>query len=366
VLENNFYRLSFDLPSGALTQLVVKADEWQVLAGPANVIAREPDQGDFWELYKNLDGFQNVVMSRPIGRPEPGVAQFSNEPSGTNGSTRRGPVFSEYRVKHSFGAGTFATTVRLYAGLPRIDFMTELQNNDSFVRYRLLVPTAITNGRNVQEIPFGAIERPTAQEFPAQNWIDYSDGEKGIALLNRGLPGNNVADGTLLLSLLRSTRIRSYGVGGGYERQSSDSGLELGQERTFHYALLPHTGDWRDARVARAGWEFNNPLLVRKAAPHAGPLPNRWGLLEVSAPNVVLSALKPGRDGTTILRLYEAEGKSTPEANIQWHAKIISAHEVNLMEDPLRKLKVSHDTLHFGLHPFEIKTFSVRLHRVPR
>src|SRR5260221_4858196 len=36
-----------------------------------------------------------------------------------------------------------------------------------------------SNGRNFQEIPFGSIERPTAQEFPAQNWIDYGDGQHG-------------------------------------------------------------------------------------------------------------------------------------------------------------------------------------------
>jgi hypothetical protein len=33
------------------------------------------------------------------------------------------------------------------------------------------------------------------------------------------------------------------------------------------------------------------------------------------------------------------------------------------MEDPLRKVKVAGDTLPFDLHPFEIKTFSVKLRR---
>src|SRR5207253_10394475 len=114
--------------------------------------------------------------------------------------------------------------------------------------------------------PFGAIERPLSQEFPAQNWIDYSDGRNGVALLNRGLPGNNTSDGTLMLSLMRSTRIQAYGIGGGFEGQSSDSGLELGKELTFRYSLLPHTGDWRSAILPACGLEFNNPLLVRNTA----------------------------------------------------------------------------------------------------
>jgi alpha-mannosidase len=368
VLENEFYTLRFDTASGALTNLIVKAGDWELLAGPANVVAREQDNGDFWELYKNLDGFQNVIVTRPLGVPEPGKAQFSNEPA-TNRpppSVRHGPVFSEFQVGHPFGSGRFATTVRLYAGIPRIDFETKILNHDRFVRYRVLFPTAIPRGRNIHEIPFGAIERPQAQEFPAQNWIDYGDGHRGVALLNRGLPGNNVANGTLMLSLLRSTRIQSYGVGGGFENQSSDSGLELGKELTFHYALAPHAGDWRDAGAFRSGLEFNTPLLVRKAAPHAGSLPKRWGLLEISRPNVVLSALKPGKAGTTIVRVYEAAGEAASDVAITLRAKVISVHEANLMEDSGKKLKVANDTFRFSLHPFEIKTFQLNLQQASK
>src|SRR5262249_52075536 len=156
---------------------------------------------------------------------------------------------------------------------------------------------------------FGAIERPMSQEFPAQNWIDYSDSSHGLTLLNQGLPGNNVSEGTLMLSLLRSSRIQSYGIGGGFEGQGSDSGLELGQERLFHYALVPHTGDWKSSGAFRAGLEFNNPLIICKSTSHAGQLPSRWGLLELSPSNVILSALKSAKDGATIFRIYEAEGK---------------------------------------------------------
>ena len=160
---------------------------------------------------------------------------------------------------------------------------------------------------------------------------------------------------------MRSTSIQSYGIGGGFEGQSSNSGLELGKELTFHYALMPHAGDWRDAGVSRAGLEFNNPLVVRKVALHNGTLPKQWGLLEVSPANVVLSALKPAKDGATIIRVYEATGKDTSGATISLHAKVASATEANLMEDSGRELKVQNDSVQFDLHPFEIKTFKLRL-----
>jgi alpha-mannosidase len=360
-LENDFYRASVDPKTGSLTSLRLKKDDWEALAGPANVVAREVDNGDFWELYHNLDGGQNVIMTRPLNVPKAGEAQFSTEYAAKNGSLIKGKVFSEIQTQHPLGSNTFATTIRLYQGISRVDFETRILNNDKFVRYRLLVPTSVQNGRNVQEIPFGAIERPTAQEFPAQNWIDYSDSSRGVTLLNRAMPGNNVADGTLMLSLLRSSRIQSYGIGGGFEGQGSDSGLELGQERTLHYALVPHLGDWSASGAYRAGLEFNNQLIVRKSETHAGSLPNRWGLLDVSPANVVVSTLKPAKDGSMVIRVYEAGGHDTQDAIISIHGKVLFAHEANLMEDAGAELKVEKDVLRFYLRRFEIKTFKIRL-----
>ena len=251
--------------------------------------------------------------------------------------------------------------MRIYNDLPRIDFTTQILNQDQHVRYRVAFPTSLKAGQNFQEIPFGAIERPQNAEFPAQNWMDYSDGQRGIALINRGLPGNNVAGDTLLLSLLRSVRIQAYNNVGGFEGQGSDSGLELGKEFTFQYALLPHAGNWRQAQVYRAGQEFNNPLIVRKDAPHAGNLPAEWGLVEVLPANVVISAFEPSKDGETVIRVYEASGQSTKAATLRFHAKVLDANESNLLEDAGQHLEVKADTIRFDLRPFEIKTFRFRL-----
>ena len=361
-IENEHSRVTFNLWTGAITSLLLKPQNWEALKNPANVVAVEQDGGDFWELYGTLNGGRNIAMKRKVPLPPPGRSHFSTEYVGGSGSTQPGPVFSEYTGAHPFGNNSFATTVRVYSGLRRIEIRTGIQNNDRFVRYRALFPTSIATGRNTQEIAFGAIERPEEEELPAQNWLDYSDGSKGVALLNRGLPGNNVADGTLMLSLLRSTRLVSYPFYGGYEPGvSSDTGLELGKQMEFHYALVPHTGDWRQAEIYREGMEFNNPLIVRKVARHPGTLPKRWGFMEVSHPNAVTSTLKPGRDGAAFLRIYEAAGKSTADVIIKMKLKIAAASEANLMEDAGRRLDTPNDTLRFDLHPYEIKTFKLEL-----
>ena len=360
-IENEFYRATFNLATGEMTSLFDKAQQWEVLAGPANVISRERDKGDLWELYRGLNGGSYIAMTNQQAVPKAGAARFSSEQSGTNGGVRVGPVFSEFRVAHPFTNGSFATRVRLYAGVRRLDISTELVNNEKYVRYQALFPTSIKNGRNVQEIPFGSVERPIGIEFPAQHWVDYGDGQRGVALLNVGLPGNLVNEGTLMLSLLRSHNLGAYGFGGGYEPgMSSETGFELGQTRTLHYAMVPHAGDWRMAAVYRAGLEFNHPLLTRKSATHAGALPKRWGLLEFSAPNVVLTALKPGPDGSTILRVYEAAGQATPGVRIKLNARLTAANEANLLEDSERALRVKNGTVEFDLHSFEIKTLKLR------
>ena len=70
ILENELYRVAFDPATGAMTSLRVKAGDWEVLSGPGNVVAREQDRGDLWELYKGLDGGSRVAMTTRQTRPQ--------------------------------------------------------------------------------------------------------------------------------------------------------------------------------------------------------------------------------------------------------------------------------------------------------
>lgn len=357
VIENDLYRLTCSSWTGEITSLRVKDGDWEALSGPANVIAREPDGGDFWELYGNLDGARNIAMQRRHGVPTAAAGALLSNQSVGAGHARTGPVYAEFYSAQPFGDGSLATRVRLYRAVPRIEIRTTLVNQARFVRYRAIFPTAIEGGTGVHEIPFGAVERPLGLEFPAQNWVDCGDGRRGVALLNRGLPGNNIVDGTLLLSLMRSARINSYGYQGGYEAGvGSDSGLMEGREVHFDYALMPHRDTWQQAQVYRSGLAFNEPLMARKAACHAGALPKRWGLLALSHDHVVVSALKRGEDGGLVCRVYEAEGKAAAAVQIKCTMPVDAAYEVNLIEDVVTPLATADDAVQFDLGPFEIKT----------
>ncbi|MCX6623643.1 MAG: glycosyl hydrolase-related protein [Acidobacteria bacterium] len=360
-IENEYYRAAFNLWNGDITSLVLKENGWEVLAAPANV-AREYDGGDVWELYGTLNGGRFTAMRKPIGPPRPQFTQLSSDFVGGNGSTRPGPVFSEFRITHPLGKNQFSTRVRVYTGLRRIDVQTQIVNQEEFVRYRALLPTTVRNGTQVAEIPFGAIERPGGAEFPAQNWVDYGDSAKGLTLINRALPGNNLAGDVMMLSLMRSTRLIAYGFGGGFEPGvGSDSALGIGKRYTHDYALVPHAGSWRQSTPWRAGLEFNHPLMVRTAAPHAGKLPARWGAVEVSSPNVVISSLKPGRNGLVIVRLYEAAGTPAGAVRIRANTGINQLHEANLIEDPGAAVAIQDNGWSASFRPYEIKTYALRL-----
>ena len=368
VLENELYRVTVDRASGAVTGLKVKDGDWEALAGRGNVVSREDDKGDLWELYRGLDGGSRIAMTTKQSVPGPDRAKLSDPSATPPGSLRGGSVFSELQVAHPFDDGSFATTIRLYQGVRRVEFETTLVNKQKYVRYQALFPTTIRDGKSIHEIPFGAIERPEGIEFPAQNWVDLGDGRRGVALLNTGLPGNVQTGGTMMVSLLRSHNLGQYGFGGGYEPgMSSESGFQIGVERRMRYAVVPHSGDWSAAKVFRDGMEFNHPLIVRKTAPHPGALPKRWGFLEVTSPDVVLSSLAQGRDGAVSLRIYEAAGRPSPDTSIDFRGELQSAVETNLLDDDIRPVAVEGGrSLRIPLKPFEIKTLRVRPKPAPR
>ena len=357
-IENEFYKVSFDVKTGAIISVIDKELGAEMLSGQGNVVVRKEDKGDLWTLYRTLDGGEHLPNFGVQTAPNPPPPVLSTAFSEKDGVFVRGPVFSEFSVSHPFGSGRFSTRVRLTQGVRRIDIETELINNEKHVRYQVLFPTTITDGKNVQEVPFGATERPLNAEFPAQNWVDYGNGQRGLALLNAAMPGNVVSDNTLLLSLMRSVNLGDYNGG-----DTSDTGFELNVPRKLRYALIPHAGDWQKARLSQAGQEFNSPLLTFKVEPRKASLPATWGLLKITDPNIVVTSVKPGPDHTVIVRLYEAWGKAIAGASIGFGGKVLSAEEANLLEVTTGKLRVSGNTVVVDFHPFEIKTIKLRLGR---
>lgn len=362
ILENEFYRLKIDLRNGAITSIKDKNNHWEVIDKNnkiGNTLTKELDRGDFWQYNGSVQGGGTTPRVELYPFPKPGEADFSHNYNGY-GYANHGQVMAEFAITHPFATGSFSTRVRVYHKMPRIDITTSLINNEEWVRYRAAIPTSITNGGIVHEIPFGAVRRPEG-EHPAQNWIDYSDGTKGVALLNQGLPGNNIVNGIMMLSLLKCTTYIEYPEIGGYEKGiPADGGFEKGKKHHFNYSIVPHKKDWREAKLYRRGWEFNNPLLVKKAGLHPGELPSKHSFLRLSKDNVVVTAFKKSGNDLAI-RLYEAEGKRIEKVELWLKWRIDICFETDLIERNKKRIRAEGNSLCFGIEPFEIKTFRLKV-----
>jgi len=367
VIENDHVRVEIDAWNGAILSLVHKPTGREYVRPDlpfAGSVVRELDNGNFWEYNGHCKGDALLPMNRRHPLPTEGDrrAAFSHHYGG-DGRVTCGRARCDYNVGFAFGSGYFTTRIRVYAGLPRVEMHTTLVNQEERVRYRAVFPTPIRKGTITQEIPFGAIERPEG-EFPAQTWMDYADGEGGLLLLNRGLPGNSVEDGVMTLALLKCTALKEgYGEVGGFERGTKTTdGYEIGVPHAFDYALQPHTGDWRDAQAWRRGAEINRPLLVRKAGVHDGPLPPRASLVSVSAPNVPITAVRATGDGGVLVRVYEAAGQAVAGVRLSSGFALASATETDLLGRQPQPAQRTPDGagVTFDIGAFEIKTFVLR------
>jgi len=204
------------------------------------------------------------------------------------------------------------------------------------------------------------VERP----LPAD---DY-----GVALVNTGNVLNSVEnDHTMVLFLMHTA---AWG-GTPWGQPDRLPFVFIPEHKThlFRYSLYPHRGSWREAQVARVGWEVNNPLQTVQGMLHGGALPLDYSFLQADAAHAVLTALKPADNPTgrfeshpvdaeskgIIARLYDPTGFGDT-VHLRWHTGIESAHQANLLEEPLQSLDVQQDAVSFRLDSFAIETFLLK------
>jgi len=361
--ENSFLSCRFDIKQGVF--ISVRNKSGRELIDPKNplggVIARELDEGDPWQYNEGCEGGETTACNRRFPFPVPWEADFSHRhqmPSMSKCDITPGPVFAEIVSDARYGSGWRTVKVRVYAKIPRIEVSTALVNNEHAVRYRIHVPTSITKGAITREIPFGAVVQPEG-EFPVQNWLDYSDKTKGLGLLNRGIVGQGVEGSVMMMAATRSVNPLKDFPG------NFSGGAEIGQEHVFHYALVPHAGDWRKTNLPRQGVEFNCPLLVYKTGCHPGKGPSEKSFLEVGPDNVIASMIR-GTDGGgssraesrgLVVRVYETQGKKTA-GTLKTGRIVTRGWETDLLEWRRgAKICGGSKTVGFTLGAYEIKSF---------
>jgi len=185
----------------------------------------------------------------------------------------------------------------------------EFENRCRDHRLRAHFPLPVRVDRSAAECAFAVVERGLQTEggpheaplptFVSRRFVDCSDGELGLALLHDGLLEYEVLDGTeLALTLLRATGYLSR-----TELQTRPNpagpidpleGPQLQGHHVVEYAVMPHRGDWRAARLHDAADEFLVPLERVRGGVPGGPRPATGRTLRVTGAQVSAVVREPG------------------------------------------------------------------------
>ncbi|MDD5509236.1 MAG: glycoside hydrolase family 38 C-terminal domain-containing protein [Dehalococcoidales bacterium] len=264
----------------------------------------------------------------------------------------------------------------IYNDVPRIDFITNIDNRHPQVRMRMRFSTNIKSPNYQSETQFGVIARPVDQYYkktrdkwveqpsgvyPALHWVDYSDKDRGITLINKGLPSHEIRDGNIYLTLLRSIlMLASDGIIG--PAIPTPDAQEF-KHYTFEYALFPHQKGWKDADSFKPAYEFNYGLSgfqlpVEKR--RKGSLPYRFSFVEVKPESLILVVFKKAEDSDEIiLRLFETKGKKTSGV-ITLYKEPSAVKTVNLLEVEEGDIKHRGRRIVLQVKPFEIVSLKIK------
>jgi alpha-mannosidase len=340
-LENEFLRAKFN-DGGELVSLWDKEHNREVLA-PGQVANQfqlfedTPGKYDAWDIIESY-------MDHPINIA--GNAKLRVD--------ERGPVRASLRLEKKIGQSKLVQRISLCAGSRRLEFETQV---DWVERQRLLkvaFPVNINAAFATYDIAYGNMPRPTHRntsydrakfEVPAHQWMDLSQTDYGVSVLNDCKYGCDVLGQTMRLTLLKGSI-------------SPDPKADM-ETHHFTYALYPHVGDWRTGNVIPEAMTLNHPVLAQPASAKSVKVTDGESLFTCTAPNLTLEAVKRSEDGKDlVIRLVERHNAAT-QAELVFPRPIKSAWSCDLMEKKEQKLAVEGCRVKFTAKPYEIVTLRV-------
>ncbi len=258
---------------------------------------------------------------------------------------------------------TLTKRVIVYNDIPRIDFITHLDNQQPHIRLRLKFDTGMVSPTFTRETQFGALELPKERtqaegmKAPSLAWVAGEEGKRGVALMTLGVPINEIKRGEIYCTLLRSVAVLcSNGKSG--PLIPTPEALELGSH-TFVYSAFPYAGDWKQAQVHRQAYDFHQHLFATSLEKE----PKRESVqhFTLEPDNLIVSAMKLAEeeDGL-ILRFFEAKGERS-QAKLTLPPCVESVKTVNLLEAGDQSLPIHKGHVELAVGPFEIITLKLQI-----
>jgi alpha-mannosidase len=349
MLENRFFRLELG-DDATITRLLDKRTGREVIA--------EGERGNrllaFEDRPLNFDAWDIQLSFNYKPYPVDDLASLR--------VVEDGPLRGGVEIVRRYGNSTIRQRILLYRDLPRIDFPTEVDWHERQTLLKVAFPVRVNAQRATYDIQFGNVERPTHWntswdwarfETVAHKWVDLSEGDYGVSLLNDCKYGHDIKDHTIRLTLIKSPI-------------SPDPEADQGTH-VFSYALLPHAGDWRAGETVQHAYLFNMPatgIRTERSAVTSFPGDDSTGpisLARTDRPGLVIDTIKPVEDGDGLIVRVVEEHNSRGTARVQLPRPIVSAEETNLLERNLGPVRFEGRDLHIEVRPYGIGTYRVRL-----
>ena len=266
-----------------------------------------------------------------------------------------GPLRATLEIERRISSSRIVQRISLAHNSARLDFDTTVDWRERHVLLKVAFPVDVFSPVATYEIQWGNVERPTHRntswdwaqfETCAQKWVDISEGDYGVSLLNDCKYGHDIRDNVLRLTLLRGST-------------NPDPTADLGEHR-FVYSLLPHSGGWNERTVSDA-YALNDPLLIvdnrdNRAQAESPEQAQGHSFVVVDAPNVVIETIKQAEDGDGIIvRLYESQRRRGSFA-LRTAFQLTAAWRTNLLEENQEELVVEGGQLRVHIKPYQIVT----------
>ena len=289
-IENNLIRAEFDRRSGEITRLTDKTNSFESIKG-SSVRLIDIEHADTW-----AHGI--FTFDREVGNF--GNAKFE--------ILEEGPLRARLRVTSNCRDSELIREYSLYEGSDELAVDANLNLREDFRMVKICFDTGRKEAVSNAEAAYGVTSREmTGTEEVCQRFVDLSDENGGLTVLNDGKYSYSAIGGELRLTVA-NTSIYADHFGQKY-RDDSCRHMDLG-EQNFRYTLIPHKGSWQNVNPARRAALMNQVLERAVETYHDGFLPARYEGLSVSEPNLCIGAIKRAEnDDGWILRLVETQGK---------------------------------------------------------
>ena len=348
-IENEIYRLVLD-KNGDIASLVDKrCGKELVKEGESFALALFGNNKSYswpaWEIRKE------VLDRKPVRATENVKISVSES----------GPLRASLKVERMFGDTRFVQEYTMTDGADddRIDVRTYIDWKTKGTLLKASFPVSFEAETATYDLGVANISRGNnteiAYETYGHQWADITadDGSYGVTIMNDCKYGWDKPDNnTLRLTLLHTPETGEWCA----NQATQDIG-----EHTFTYSIVGHQGALSSAKAAAVSDALNQKKIAYCADKHKGSLGKEFVMVSTDNPALRVKALKKAQVGDGIVvRTYELSG-SPVSGKVIFPANILSAVEVNGIEEAIAEASFSGNVLNVSAAGFEPKSYKVQL-----